>query len=106
MKAIRITGPDARDLSTLPVKIAAQLARHVHNTPAAAVITNVHHIILHPHIVRATFGHRVLRDFARLIDISYVDNMNDAADGSAFGRLEIEEPGKDLIADENVIAIA
>src|SRR5215213_534057 len=105
-EALGIAGPDARDLAALPVKIAAQLARHIDDTPAAAVVTEVHHLVLDPHIVRAAFGHRILRDFMRIVDVRNVDHMNYTAHGNALRRLDVEHCRKYFITDEDVVAIA
>src|ERR1041385_4408163 len=58
-EAVRIAGIDARDLATLSIKITTQLTSHIDDAPAATVISEVHHIILDPHVVRAAFRHRI-----------------------------------------------
>src|ERR1041385_5605272 len=68
-EAVRIARPHACNLTTLSIKITAQLTRDIDDAPATAVIPDVHHIVFDPHVMRAAFGHRILRHLARVVDV-------------------------------------
>lgn len=64
------------------------------------------HVVFDPNVVCTTFGHRVLGDFARMIDVADVQHVADAAHGKAFVRGDVKERWEDFVADEKIVAIA
>src|SRR6185369_8153043 len=104
-ETVSIAGIDARNLSSLPVKVAAQLSRYINHAPATAVVTHVHQIVFDPHVVRAAFRHRILRDFPRIVDVRDVHHVDHTAHRNAFRRSDIEYSREHLVADEDVVAI-
>src|SRR5215470_7406706 len=103
---VRIPCPESSDLASLPVKIASQFSRNIDNSPATAVVAHVHEIVFNPHVVRATFGHRILSDFLRMINVRDVDDVTDSSYWNPFVRVDIEEGRQYFITYEQVVMIA
>src|SRR5688572_18041300 len=54
-ESFRVSRPQASHLASLPVEISAQFSRHIDDARAAAVVADVHHVVLDPHVVGALF---------------------------------------------------
>src|SRR5580700_6138639 len=72
--ACGIAGPDASDLATLQVKIAAKFAGNIEHAPASGIIADKQHIIVSPEIMDAAFGDFVNRYFSRMRSLLSMSN--------------------------------
>src|SRR5262245_4081005 len=61
-EAFQIAGPKATDFASLTIQVSTKLTRNVQRAGSAAVITDVHDVILDPHVVGPLFGNFVLGD--------------------------------------------
>ncbi len=104
-EAFRIACPEARHFTALAVKIAAQFTRHIDGTCSAAVITDVHDVILNPHVMRSGFRHIILGDLPRIEYVGKVDDVDDPFGRNSRPVSEVEFCREDFISEENVVLI-
>ena len=104
-KAFGVAGPEAANLATLPVKIAAQFTRHIDDAPTAVVVAHVHDVAVDPHVMRAGFRHRILRHLAWVIDVRDVHHVHDAAHRDALAVVDVKNLRKYFVADKHVVLV-
>src|SRR5262249_10223621 len=82
-----------------------ELAGNVNHTSSASVITNVHDIVLHPHIVRAFLWNLILCDFSWIENIGDIYNVNDASGRNACPVGQVKLRGQHFIAEEYIVFV-
>ena len=93
-------------LASLPVEISAQFSRHVDGASAAAVVADVHHVVLDPHVVGAFFGYVVFGNLARIENVGHVDDVHDPLGGDPCFVGQVELHREHFVTEEDVILVA
>src|SRR5262245_22735147 len=102
---LRVAGPQTRDLSALPVEVAAQFARNVEDTAATTVITHHQNVIFHAHIMRAAFRYGVFGDLTRVGDVRNVNHVEHATRGNTPFVVNVELFREDFVADKYIVLV-
>src|ERR1700726_880775 len=103
--ACGIAGPNASDLTTLQVEIAAKFARNIKHPPSSGIIADKQHVIVGPEIMNAAFGDFVNRYFSRMPDVGDVYHVANSADGDALFAVNVELRRKNLVADKKIVVV-
>src|SRR3970282_662964 len=90
----------------LAVKVAAQFTGHIDGTCSATVVTDVHDVVLNPHVVSAGFRHVIFGNLARIEYVGNIDDVDDPFGWNSFLAREIEFRGEDFVSEEHVVLVS
>src|SRR5581483_12230707 len=100
-----ISCPESRNLSSLPVQIAAQLPGNIQHPRASAVIALIQHVVRSPEIVRTALRRFILRDFLRMLQIRHVHYMTNRAYRNPVAIFNAENRWENFISYEKIILV-